>query len=374
MIRVGLFLYDHLTRRSLLPGSQAVRLDRPPYDSGLRPRSEARLRLFRLPRRRRAPGGRQRLGRARSAARASWSASNASSARREQGVWRAQLSNGETLQARAVVNAAGPWVKQVLNEQLGQPTRDAVRLVKGSHIVLPQLYEGEHAFILQNDDRRVVFMIPFEEHFTLVGTTDVDYEGDAAAPAASDGRGRVPVPRRGPLPGAAAAARRGGLELCRRAPALRRRLRGSLRRLRATTPCAWTTHEGAAPSLSVFGGKITTYRRLAEHALDKLGALLSRPAARHGRRTRRYREAISAIARRQRRELFKRYPQLPPPLLQAVFRRHGTLGARSARRRSPWRGLRRRADRARGALLHRARMGAGPPKTCCGGERSAACT
>ena len=63
---------------------------------------------------------------------------------------------------------------------------EAVRLVKGSHIVLPRLYEGEHAFILQNDDGRVIFMIPFEDRFTLVGTTDVDYDGDPGTPTASE--------------------------------------------------------------------------------------------------------------------------------------------------------------------------------------------
>ncbi len=78
-----------------------------------------------------------------------------------------------TINATTVVNAAGPWVKQVLNDRLHQPSRDNVRLVKGSHIVVPRQYDGDHAFILQNDDRRVVFMIPYEGRFTLIGTTDI---------------------------------------------------------------------------------------------------------------------------------------------------------------------------------------------------------
>ena len=73
-------------------------------------------------------------------------------------------------------------MKSVLNDRLHQPSRDNVRLVKGSHIVVPRLYEGEHAFILQNDDRRVVFMIPYEGRFTLIGTTDVAFEGNPSAP------------------------------------------------------------------------------------------------------------------------------------------------------------------------------------------------
>src|SRR4029079_18412113 len=90
------------------------------------------------------------------------------SARRVGGAWRAQLSNREEVEARVIVNAAGPWVKQVLNDKLGQPSSDAVRLVRGSHILVPRLYEGDHAFILQNDDRRVVFMIPYGDLHTLV--------------------------------------------------------------------------------------------------------------------------------------------------------------------------------------------------------------
>jgi glycerol-3-phosphate dehydrogenase len=180
MIRAGLFLYDHLARRSLLPGSQAVRLDRPPYASGLRPQikhgfvfSDCRVDDARLV-------VANALDAAQRGARI-LTRTGLVSARRRGDVWHAELSSGETVEARAVVNAAGPWVKEVLNQNLAQPTRDAVRLVKGSHLLLPRLYEGEHAFILQNYDRRVVFMIPYEEQFTLVGTTDVDYDGDPAA-------------------------------------------------------------------------------------------------------------------------------------------------------------------------------------------------
>src|SRR6185503_20371461 len=108
-------------------------------------------------------------------------------AKRDGKGWRVRLRGaaGEReLAARAIVNAAGPWVQTVLNERLRQPSADNVRLVRGSHIVLPQLYEGDHAFILQNDDRRVVFLIPYGERHTLVGTTDVPHEGDPSHPEA----------------------------------------------------------------------------------------------------------------------------------------------------------------------------------------------
>ena len=184
MIRAGLFLYDHLARRSVLQGTQAVRLDLPPYASGLKPElrhgfaysdcrvDDARLVLCN------AIDAREHGARI-------LPRTECLQARREGGNWSVKLGSGEEIQARALVNAAGPWVKDVLNGRLGQHSNDRVRLVKGSHLVLPRLYEGEHAFILQNDDRRVVFMIPFERRFTLVGTTDVQAE-DATAPRRND--------------------------------------------------------------------------------------------------------------------------------------------------------------------------------------------
>src|SRR5262245_55416874 len=185
MIRLGLFLYDHLARRSLLPGSQPVRLDTPPYSEGLRPQlrhgflysdcavDDSRL-VVANALDARARGARLMV---RTELLRAW--------RTAEG-WQAQLSNGEELQARAIINAAGPWVKHVLNERLDQPSADDVRLVQGSHIVVPRRYRGEHAFILQNDDRRVVFLIPFEERFTLIGTTDVPLEGDPEAARVSE--------------------------------------------------------------------------------------------------------------------------------------------------------------------------------------------
>jgi glycerol-3-phosphate dehydrogenase len=324
MIRLGLFFYDHLARRSLLPDSQPVRLDRPPYASGLRPDlkhgfvysdcrvDDARLVVVNA------------LDAANRGARILVH-TECMRAHRERRLWRAVLSNGETIQARAVVNAAGPWVKQVLNERLGEPTRDSVRLVKGSHIVLPRLYEGEHAFILQNDDRRVVFMIPFEERFTLVGTTDVDFEGDALSPAASEEE-------------IAYLCRAAGRYLARTpAPSDVAWRYAGVRPLYddgSQDPSAVTRDytlrlddaEGAAAVLSVFGGKLTTYRRVAENALDKLAPYF--PSMKRAW-TSEIKLPGSDFTDREaaKQEFFKRYPELPQPLLQGVFRRHGTLAA-----------------------------------------------
>ncbi|MGH8700128.1 MAG: glycerol-3-phosphate dehydrogenase, partial [Burkholderiales bacterium] len=142
MIRTGLFLYDHLGRRTRLPGSHAVRLDHPPYSAGLKPEyrhgfiysdccvDDARLVVANA--RDAVARGAKVLTRTECVA-----------AKREGSVWRAQLhgrGGGLEVAARAIVNAAGPWVKMVLNERLHQPSRDNVRLVKGSHIVVPRLY------------------------------------------------------------------------------------------------------------------------------------------------------------------------------------------------------------------------------------------
>ena len=324
MIRIGIFLYDHLARRSLLPGSQAVRLDRPPYASGLRPDlkhgfafSDCRVDDARLvvvnALDAQSRGARILVG------------VECVSARRSGGLWQAQLSNGETLQARAVVNAAGPWVKQVLNEDLGQSTRDSIRLVKGSHIVLPRLYEGAHAFILQNDDRRVVFMIPYEDRFTLVGTTDVDYDGDAGSASASEAEVEY-------------LCRAAGRYLARPpAPAEVLWRYAGVRPLYddgSEDPSAITRDytlriddvDGAAPVLSVFGGKITTYRRLAETAMGKLAPYF--PAMKAAWTSERALPGSDFTEREAaKRELQQRYPEVPPNVLQGVFRRHGTLTA-----------------------------------------------
>ena len=319
MIRVGLFLYDHLARRSVLPGSHAVRLDEPPYRDALQPHvkrgfvySDCRVDDARLVVAN-ASDARRRGARI-------LVHTECISARRDANLWRARLSTGEEVSARAVVNAAGPWVKHVLNERLGQPSQDAVRLVKGSHIVLPRLYEGDHAFILQNDDRRVVFIIPFEDRFTLVGTTDVAVS-EAHEPVPSDEEVRY----------LCAAADR---YLAR--PIEPSRLAWRYAGVRplyddgSADPSSITRDytlrvdddAGHAPVLSVFGGKITTYRRLAEHALERLAPYF--PAMKPAWTAASPLPGSDFASRAEaQRELFERYRSLPQAVVQGVFRRHG---------------------------------------------------
>jgi glycerol-3-phosphate dehydrogenase len=320
MIRIGLFLYDHLARRSVLGASQPVRLDAPPYSSGLR----AGLRHGFVYSDCRVDDARLVVANAADAARRGARVevrTECVSACRANGMWQARLSNGEELVARAIVNAAGPWVKDVLNGRLGQASAESVRLVKGSHLVVPKLYDGDHAFILQNDDRRVIFMIPYEERFTLIGTTDVPV-GEAQAPVPDDDEVRylcAAVNRylAKPVDAAAIVWRYAGVR--------------PLHDDGSADPSAVTRDytlrldaEQGAPVLSVFGGKITTYRRLAEEVLERLSPHF--PGLK-GAWTAREPLPGSAFPTRAeaRRDVFERYRALPEAVVGGVFRRHGVL-------------------------------------------------
>jgi glycerol-3-phosphate dehydrogenase len=270
LIRLGLFLYDHLGGRRTLPGTEALKLRSHPWGVPLQDRiidgfaysdcwvQDSRLVVLNA----RDAGARGATILTRTAVVA---------ARREDGLWRATLreAGGAARQvaARVLVNAAGPWVLDIVAGAAIR-SRAAVRLVKGSHVVVPKLYDGPQAYILQNDDRRIVFIIPYEEDFTLIGTTDVPFEGDPAGVAIDEEETRY---------------------LCR---AVSRWLAkpvvpddvvwsyAGVRPLyddRSSSASAVTRdyvfdldETDGIPALSVFGGKITTYRRLAEHALDKL--------------------------------------------------------------------------------------------------------
>jgi D-erythritol 1-phosphate dehydrogenase len=214
-------------------------------------------------------------------------------------------------------------VKEVLNRNLGEATRDSVRLVKGSHIVLPRLYDGEHAFILQNDDRRVVFLIPYEERYTLVGTTDVDYHGDPASPLASEAEVDY-------------LCRAAGRYLARApAPADVLWRYSGVRPLYddgSDDPSSITRDytlrvdddRGAAPVLSVFGGKLTTYRRLAEHALEKLAPYF--PAMKPSWTAQAPLPGSDFTDREAaKRSALEKFRDLLPVVKQGIFRRHGTL-------------------------------------------------
>ena len=190
LLRLGLFLYDHLGGRSLLPGTRTVRLRQD--SAGVPLKAAYRFgfeysdcwvddaRLVVLNARSAAARG------ARIAVR-----TRLTGARRQGDRWQLDLassegSHTEAVTARVLVNAAGPWVKSVLDREIGLASPGKARLVRGSHIVVRRLHDRRHAFILQNPDRRIVFMIPYEREFTLIGTTDVAMEDLPAEPKASE--------------------------------------------------------------------------------------------------------------------------------------------------------------------------------------------
>ncbi len=278
MIRAGLFLYDHLGGRDQLPASAGVDLRRHPAGVPLDPAlvkgfvysdcwaQDARLVVLN------AMDAVERGA-------AIWPRMRCTGARREALRWRVSLQSTSgrgksSVTARALINASGPWVARFLEEAAGQPSRRTIQLVKGSHIVVPKLFDHDYAYIFQNTDRRVVFAIPYEDAFTLIGTTDVAYEGDPAdATASAD-------------------------EIAYLCAAVSRYFK------RDVTPeeVVWTysgvralydedkidsaaavsrdymldfDSRGGASLLSVFGGKITTYRTLAEEAVDRVADSLN---------------------------------------------------------------------------------------------------
>ncbi len=181
--------------------------------------------------------------------------------------------NRETVTASALVNAAGAWTPEVTEHLLRLKAHAHVRLVKGSHIVVRRLFEHDHAYIFQNADGRVIFAIPYERDLTLIGTTDEDFIGDLAAPTATAAEitylcGAASVYFRNPVtPDQVVHAYAGVRQLyddgARRAKDLTREYVLDLE-----------ARAGEAPLLTVYGGKITTYRRLAEVALKRLAPYL----------------------------------------------------------------------------------------------------
>ena len=263
MVRIGLYLYDFLGGKMTLARSRGLRASDTAFRAPLKAASkgfvysdafvdDSRLTVLNAIDAA-ANGADVRVGVA------------LESARRDGDAWQAYLSDGNSIRARGMVNAAVPWVSQLLG-RLGVNAASGVRLVKGSHIVVPRLYDGDHAYILQQPDRRIVFAIPYQDGFTEIGTTDVPVDAPEDAVIDQD-------------------------EIAYLCEAANRHF------TRQITPSDVTsTWSGVRPLyddcaseakavtrdyvleldtngptlLSIFGGKITTARHLAEEALGKL--------------------------------------------------------------------------------------------------------
>jgi glycerol-3-phosphate dehydrogenase len=285
MLRAGLFLYDHLARRDFLPPSSAFDLREAPAGANLQPRftrafaysdawvDDARLVVLAaldarehgatiLTRTRCLEVRRERQRKA----------------DHEAERWSARLLGpaGELqVNARCLVNATGPWAASFLGVSGAGPAAGAaLRLVKGSHIVLPRLFGHDQAYILQQPDGRIVFALPYEGEFTLVGTTDIEYTGDLDRVAISadethylcDAVNRCFKRQVGPSDVVWSYA---GVR-----PLIGS---GDASASNASRDFRLATDDAGAPLLSVFGGKVTTFRKLAEQAVDWIAAALGRP-------------------------------------------------------------------------------------------------
>lgn len=341
MVRAGLFLYDHLARRDVLPGSTTIDLHQHVAGGPLEPGfskgfvysdgwvDDARLVVLNAIDA--AERGATVLTR--------WACVDA---RRGQTQWQVRLqgSHGQTrdITARALVNASGPWAAQFLAEHAHAPERKSLRLVKGSHIVVPKIFEHEYAYIFQSPDKRIIFAIPYEGEFTLIGTTDVEHRGDIVAARIDESEIAY---------------------LCEQASRyFARPVRSSdvvwsysgVRPLlddESGDPSAVTrdyaleldtqmgkgSKQPAAPLLTVWGGKLTTFRKLAEEAADRLMRPLGvqRAAWTHGvffpggdfsawigaarRPDTDFGRLVEAIS--------LRYPRLPPALCRRLARCYG---------------------------------------------------
>ncbi|MDU6242393.1 MAG: glycerol-3-phosphate dehydrogenase, partial [Bradyrhizobium sp.] len=186
----------------------------------------------------------------------------------------------ETIKARALVNAAGPWVEQVLSTGAGVNAKAKVRLVQGSHIVVRKLYDHDRAYIFQNADGRIIFAIPYQQDFTLIGTTDRDYQGDPAKVKATDEEIAYLCAALGeyiakPVTPADVVWSYSGVRPLYDDGASEAKAATRDYVFELDTP-------GGLPLLSIYGGKITTYRRLSEEALERLAPYLKGAKADEG--------------------------------------------------------------------------------------------
>ncbi|MNS52583.1 Aerobic glycerol-3-phosphate dehydrogenase [compost metagenome] len=175
----------------------------------------------------------------------------------------------QTIRARALINAAGPWVASFIKDDLKLDAPYGIRLIQGSHIIVPRMYEGEHAYILQNEDQRIVFCIPYLERFTLIGTTDREYSGDPAKVAITEQETDYLLK----VVNAHFNHQISRSDIVHTYSGVRPLCNDESDNPSAVTrdyTLALSASEGQAPLLSVFGGKLTTYRKLAESAMAEL--------------------------------------------------------------------------------------------------------
>ena len=339
LIRAGLFLYDMLARRELLPASSGIDLARHAAGQPLKPEFKRGFvysdgwvddaRLVVLNAIDAAEHGARILTRTRCTALAREGEGSGAS-------WLATLQDADgkqtAVRARSVVNAAGPWTAQFLRQAAPAAPHRHLRLIKGSHIVVKRLFAHDHAYIFQHPDGRIVFAIPYEHDFTLIGTTDLDYQGDSGKVEIDDEEIRYlcelssyyfskPVD-----PADVVWTYAGVRPLVEDAAADAKAV---------TRDYRFELEQDGAPLLSIFGGKITTFRKLAEEAVDVLAPLLQQGTTRgawtakaclpggdlfgsapQNRAVREFGQFVQGVQRQ--------YAWLPAPLVARYARAYGT--------------------------------------------------
>ncbi|MBX3584259.1 MAG: glycerol-3-phosphate dehydrogenase [Rhizobiaceae bacterium] len=277
MVRLGLFLYDHIGGRKLLPATRTLDMRNDPAGKPLKPNfarafeysdgwvNDARLVALN------ARDAADRGATIRTHAKVT-------TARRDADHWSIDVLDErsgelETVRARLLVNAAGPWVDHVLAETIGQNDVHNVRLVQGSHIVIRRKFEDPRAYFFQNEDGRIIFAIPYEEDFTLIGTTDRDYPGDPHEVRISEEEINYLCDAASeyfaePVTPADIVWTYSGVRPLYDDGASKAQEATRDYVLKVDHP------QGQAPLIDIFGGKITTYRRLSEHMLEKIGHAL----------------------------------------------------------------------------------------------------
>jgi glycerol-3-phosphate dehydrogenase len=326
MIRLGLFMYDHLGGRKILPPTRSVDLTRDETGKPLKDEftrgyeysdcwvEDARLVVLNA-RDAKARGAEIRTR------------TKVVSARRDGTEWTVDIdSNGktETIRAKALINSAGPWVSQVLGQVIGRNDPDKIRMVKGSHLVVDKLYDHDRCYIFQNADGRICFAIPYETNFTLIGTTDEDHKGDPGKPECSDAEKDYML---------------GAVSEYFKKPVTRAQVRwaysgirplyddGASKAQEATRDYVLKLDrpEGQAPLLSVFGGKITTARKLAESVMDEIKPFFPAMKGEWTAKSTLPGGAIAHDAVETRiTELQKKYSFLKPQNVRRLFRAYGT--------------------------------------------------
>lgn len=266
LIRVGLFLYDNMGGRKLLPATKTVDLKTDPVGAPLDDRFAKAFeysdcwiedsRLVILNARDAQARGANIMPR-----------TKVLSADRFDDHWKVTVEGGQVYHAKCLVNAGGPWVEDIIRGTIRQNTTEGVRLVRGSHIVTKRLFNHDKCYFFQGEDGRIIFAIPYETDFTLIGTTDADHDSADTRPQISDGERDYLINF---VNGYVKQDITKEDVVWTYAGVRPLYDDGATSATAATRDYVLSLDETAAPVLNIFGGKITTYRKLAKHALAKL--------------------------------------------------------------------------------------------------------